>query len=182
MTTAATPESLKDEGLRQFQRGDYDAALATFDTAVSAFAAINNPTGQAEMYNNIGVIHRLRGHHEDALRAFDSAQTYCAAANDDNRRAQVLGNMGDLYKDQGDREQAARCYSDAAALFAQTNDRGKQSQVLRAFSLMRMRQGKWYEAMLRMKESLTVKPNRGLFGGLFLAMIRFALRLFGHTD
>ena len=182
MTTAATPESLKDEGLRQFQRGDYDAALATFDTAVSAFAAADNPTGQAEMYNNIGVIHRLRGHHEDALRAFDNAQTCCAATNDDNRRAQVLGNMGDLYKDQGDREQAARCYSDAAALFAQTGDRDKQSQVLRAFSLMRMRQGKWYEAMLRMKESLTVKPNRGLFGGMFLAMLRFALKLFGHTD
>lgn len=182
MTTAATPESLKDEGLRQFQRGDYDAALATFDTAVSAFAATGNPTGQAEMYNNIGVIHRLRGRHKEALQAFDSAQTFCAAAGDDNRRAQVLGNMGDLYKGLGDREQAARCYSDAAALFAQTSDRDKQSQVLRALSLMRMQQGNWLEAMLRMRESLTVKPHRGLLGGIFLGMLHFALKLFGNAE
>jgi len=177
-----TPEELKDEGLRQFQRGDYEAALAVFGTAVSAFAAADNPGGQAEMYNNIGVIHRLRGHHEDALQALDNAQTLCTTAGDDNRRAQVLGNMGDLYKDHGDQDQAARCYSDAAALFAQTGDRHKQSQVLRALSLMRMRQGNWYEAMLRMNESLTVNPQRGLFGSIFRGMLRFALRLFGYSD
>ena len=179
---AVKPEDLKTEGLSQFQRGEYEAALETFGTAVSAFAAEDNPTGQAEMYNNIGVIHRLRGRHEAALQAFDSAQTFCAAAGDDNRRAQVLGNMGDLYKGLGDREQAARCYSDAAALFAQTHDRDKQSQVLRALSLMRMQQGNWLEAMLRMKDSLTVKPHRGLFGGIFLGMLRFALKLFGNAE
>lgn len=177
-----TPESYKDEGLRQFQRGEYEEALATFSTAVSAYAAEDNPTGQAEMYNNIGVIHRLRGRHDEALQALNNAQAFCAAAGDDNRRAQVLGNMGDLYKDRGDQDQAARYYSDAAALFAQTGDREKQSQVLRSLSLMRMRQGGWYEAMLRMKESLTVKPHRGLFGSIFLAMLRFSLRLFGAVD
>ncbi|MCA9873779.1 MAG: tetratricopeptide repeat protein [Anaerolineales bacterium] len=179
---AVTAESLKDEGLHQFQRGEYETALETFDTAVSAFAAADNLTGQVEMYNNIGVIHRLRGHYDEALQALDKAQALCDTAGDDNRRAQVLGNMGDLYKDRGDRDQAARCYSDAAALFAQTGDRDKQSQVLRALSLMRMRQGSWYEAMLRMQESLTIKPQRGLFGGLFLVMLRFALRLFGAVD
>ncbi len=174
-------ENLKEEGLRKFQRGDYDGALTTFETAVNAYATANNHTGQAEMYNNIGVIHRLRGQHETALQAFQSAQTHCEAAGDDNRRAQILGNLGDLYGAQGNRDQAARSYSDAAALFAQTGDRAKQSQVLRAISLMRLRQGQWLEAMMRMEESLTVNPHRGFFGSLFLGLIRFALRLFGAS-
>lgn len=175
----ATTENLKEEGLRKFQRGDYDGALTTFATAVTAYAATNNHTGQAEMYNNIGVIHRLRGQHEPALQAFQNAQTHCVAVGDDNRRAQILGNLGDLYNAQGDRDKAARSYSDAAALFAQTNDRHKQSQVLRALSLMRIRQGQWVEAMMRMEESLTVNPHRGFFGGIFLGLTRFALKLFG---
>jgi tetratricopeptide (TPR) repeat protein len=172
-------ENLKEEGLRKFQQGDYDGALTTFEKGVTVYAAAHNHTGQAEMYNNIGVIHRLRGQHEPALQAFQNAQTHCEAAGDDNRRAQILGNLGDLYSSQGNQDEAARSYSDAAALFAQTGDRYKQSQVLRAFSLMRMRQGQWLEAMMRMEESLTVNPHRGLFGGIFLGMIRFALKLFG---
>ena len=174
-----TADYLKEEGLQQFQRGEYDAALTTFATAVTAYAAIEDHTGQTEMYNNIGVIHRLRGQYDDALQAFESAQTHCQAAGDDNRRAQILGNLGDLYSNQGSRDQAARSYSDAAALFAQTGDHAKQSQVLRALSLMQLRQGQWLAAMMRMEESLSVNPRRGVFGGLFLGMIRFALKLFG---
>lgn len=172
-------ENLKQEGLRLFQQGDHDAALETFTNAVAAYAAAGDETGQAEMYNNIGVIQRGRGRYDEALQAFHQAQNHCAAAGDVNRQAQILGNLGDLYSAQGERDTAAHSYSDAAALFAQTGDPAKQSQVLRALSLLRLRQGNWLEAMMRMEESLNVKPRRGLFGGIFLGMIRFALKLFG---
>jgi tetratricopeptide (TPR) repeat protein len=175
-----TAEHLKQEGLRLFQRGDYDAALDTFHKAAAAYAANDDETGQTEMYNNIGVIQRSRGRYDEAMQAFQQAISRCAAAKDANRQGQILGNLGDLYRDQGKPDEAARSYSDAAALFAQTNDPAKQSQVLRALSLMRLRQGNWVEAMLRMEESLTVNPRRGLFGGLFLGMVRFALKLFGQ--
>jgi hypothetical protein len=87
--------------------------------------------------------------------------------------------MGDLYAGMGDKELAARYYSDAAELFAQCDDAQKQSQVLKALSLLRLRQGQWMAAMMHMETSLSVKPRRGLFGSLFLGMLRFALSLFG---
>lgn len=174
------PDGLKEEGLKQFQRGEMDDAVATFETAVSAYAAEQNPVGQAEMLNNIGVIHRMRGNHDESLEAFTTADTLCQQANDVNRRAQVLGNMGDLYSGMGDKDTAARYYSDAAELFAQCDDPKKQSQVLKALSLMRMRQGQWMDAMIQMETSLSVRPRRGLFGSLFLGLIRFALGLFGR--
>ncbi len=173
------PDGLKEEGLKQFQRGELDNAVATFETAVSAYAAEQNPVGQAEMLNNIGVIHRMRGNNEEALEALTTADTLCQQAEDVNRRAQVLGNLGDLYVNLKDQETAARYYSDAAEIFAQCGDPQKQSQVLKALSLMRLRQGQWLPAMMHMESSLTVKPRRGLFGGIFLGMIRFALSLFG---
>lgn len=173
------PDALKEEGLKQFQRGEIDIAVSTFETAVSAYAAEQNQVGQAEMFNNIGVIHRMRGNHEESLAALTSADELCQQTNDLNRRGQVLGNMGDLYAAMGEKETAARYYSDAAELFAQCDDGQKQSQVLKALSLMRLRQGQWVPAMMHMENSLSVKPRRGLFGSLFLGMIRFALNLFG---
>lgn len=174
-----TADNLKQEGLRLFQRGDYDTALETFHKAAAAYATNGDATGQAEMYNNIGVIQRSRGRYDEAMQAFQQALTHCAVAQDINRQAQILGNQGDLYSAQGERDKAAHSYSDAAALFAQTDDSARQSQVLRALSLLRLRQGHWLEAMMRMEESLSVKPRRGMFDGLFLGMIHFALKLFG---
>ena len=173
------PDDLKEEGLKQFQRGELDDAVATFETAVSAYAAEQNPVGQAEMLNNIGVIQRMRGNHEESLEALTTADTLCQQADDVNRRGQVLGNMGDLYAGMGDKEAAARSYSDAAELFAQCGDGQKQSLVLKALSLLRLRQRQWVAAMMYMESSLTVKPRRGLFGSMFLGLIRFALSLFG---
>ncbi|MCZ7673207.1 MAG: hypothetical protein M5U34_41885 [Chloroflexi bacterium] len=49
-------------------------------------------------------------------------------------------------------------------------------------SLMRLRQGQWLPAMTHMEQSLAVKPKRGLFGSLFLILIRFALGLFGGNN
>ncbi len=174
-----TADQLKDEGLRLFRAGDYEGALAQFETAVAAYAAANNLTGQAEMWNNIGVIQRMRGQRDLALPALTQAAEAFASLGDKNRQAQALGNLGDLYSFGKQPEEAARCYSDAAALFAADGDRDKQSQVLRALSLLRLRQGKLAQAMMHMEESLAVNPRAGFFGGIFRALLRFALGLMG---
>lgn len=174
-----TADELKEEGLRLFQAGDYEGALAQFETAVSAFAAANNLTGQAEMWNNIGVIQRMRGKRDLALPALTQAADAFAQLGDANRQAQALGNLGDLHGFGKKPEEAARCYSDAAALFAQDGDRDKQAQVLRALSLLRLRQGKVMQAMMHMEESLTANPHAGFFGGIFRGLLRFALKLMG---
>ncbi len=174
-----TADELKEEGLRLFQAGDYEGALDRFETAVSTYATAENLTGQAEMWNNIGVIQRMRGKHEPARQALTQAADAFAQLGDQNRQAQALGNLGDLYAFTKKPEEAARCYSDAAAIFAQDGDREKQGQVLRALSLMRLRQGRFMQAMMHMEESLTANPRPGFFGSIFRGMLRFVLKLMG---
>ena len=177
--SAVIPDNLKAEGLHLFQRGLYDQALTKFEAAVHAYAADGDETGRAEMLNNLGVIYRLRGDRQAALAALSEAETIFSRVGDPNRQAQTLGNLGDLYAAGRNKQEAARCYSDAAALFAQVGDPLKQSQVLRALSLMRLRQGQWLEAMVRMEESLRVRPRISLPQRLFRALLRFALGLLG---
>jgi tetratricopeptide (TPR) repeat protein len=174
-----TPEQLKEQGQELFQRGDYDEALAAFEQAAARFAEQDNPVGQGEMLNNMGVIYRVQREWETAVATLNQAQTLFQQAGDVSRQAQTLGNLGDLHAARKNPDDAARCYSDAAALFAQQGDRDKQSQVLRALSLLRLRQGYWLEAMMRMEESLTVATRLGPGRWLFRWLLRFALGLFG---
>jgi tetratricopeptide (TPR) repeat protein len=170
-------ERLKEEGLNLFQRRAYDQALAKFEAAAHAYATHQDEAGRAEMLNNMGVIYRLQRNRTAAIPVLHEAESIFIRLGDLGRQAQVLGNLADLYAAGRNRNEAARCYSTAAALLAQSNEPLKQSQVLRALSLMRLRQGYWLEAMMRMEESLRVRPRISLAQRLFRALLRFALPL-----
>ena len=172
-------DTLKEEGLALFQRGTRSQALTKFEEAAAAYAAEANQAGQAEALNNIGVIQRLQGNREAALQALQEAETILGELGDHNRQAQALGNLGDLYAAKKQREEAARCYSQAAALFAQSNDPAKQSQVLRAMGILAIRNGRWFEAMARMEESIRINPHPSLGQRLFRWLIRFVLGMGG---
>lgn len=174
-----TAAQFKEEGLRLFQKGQTEQALAVFEKAAAAYAAENNANGRAEMLNNIGVIHRTHKNNQAAIAAFNEALGIFSTQNEPNKQAQTLANLADLYAFTGQPDEAARSYSDAAALFAQTGDKQRQSQVLRTYSLMQLKRGQWLESMMRMEESLSVRPKLGPFRWLFRTVLRFALSLFG---
>ena len=179
MQTTTSPEELKEFGLHQFQQGQYAQAVETFTTAVSAYHDIGDENGRAEMLNNIGVTQRTRKKNQEAIEAFNEAMSIFQEQGDLHKLAQTQANLADLYQFTKQQNKAARYYSDAAATFAQLGDKQKQSQVLRTYSLMRMRQGNWMEALMRMEESLSVRPHLGPFRWLFRAVLRFALGLMG---
>lgn len=170
---------LKDQGIQLFQKGSYDQALAVFETAVTAYGREGDESGRAEALNNIGVIQRVKKNPQQAITALNEAGEIFSNLGDVDKQAQTSGNLADLYAMNGQQDEAARCYSQAAALFAEQGEREKQAQVLRAYSLMRLRQGQWLEALLRMEESLTVKPRIGPVRWLFRGALRFTLGLLG---
>ena len=177
----STPQQHQDEAVSLFQQGQYRDALARFETAVSLCAAQGDKAGQAEMLNNIGVVHRILKQYQAAATALQQAAEIFAELNDLNHQGQTLGNLGDLYAAQRQREDAARAYSNAAALFAQCNDGSKQSQVLRALSLLKIRQGQWVAAMLHMNQSLEVKPRRSPADWLLRFLLRLVIALMGRN-
>ena len=179
MPTTTSPDELKEVGLQQFQQGQYAQAVETFTTAVAAYSDIGDENGRAEMLNNIGVTQRTRKKNKEAIAAFNEAITVFQQQGDLHKLAQTQANLADLYQFSKKQNEAARYYGEAAATFAQLGDRQKQSQVLRTYSLMRMRQGNWLEALMRMEESLSVRPRLGPFRWMFRGILRFALGLMG---
>lgn len=178
--TQPSVNSLKEEALITFERGNYREAVRQFQMALEKCPP-GEMTERAEILNNLGVLHRLLGEGATAVALLSESATLFAQANDPNRQAQAMGNLGDAYVLLKKKEEAARSYSQAAALFAEAKDGTKQSQVLRALSLMRLRQGRFFEAMSHMEKSLSAVPHIGFGQRLFRWLIRFALSLVGTS-
>ena len=125
----------------------------------------------------MGVILRVQGKLDTAVTTLTHAATLFAQIGDHSRHAQTLGNLGDLYAQQKEYTEAARHYSNATQEFAQSNEKEKQAQVLRALSLMELRRGQYLAAIMRMDESLQVRPRLSIPQHLFKWLLRFTTKL-----
>ncbi|MCI0393830.1 MAG: tetratricopeptide repeat protein [Chloroflexi bacterium] len=179
MVSESGADQLKEEGLRLFRQGQRQEALTRFEAAATAYGRAGDEASRGEMQNNLGVIYRLQGNWPAAVTALQQAEMAFASLGDEQRQAQALGNLGDLYAARKEREAAANCYGRSAELFARVGDGQKQAAVLRAYSLMRLRQGRWLEAILLMNQSLEAQPRLGLLQQLFRLLLRLAARLLG---
>jgi tetratricopeptide (TPR) repeat protein len=171
------PDLLKEEGLDLFQKGARDEALSVFEQAANAFSLAGDRAGEAEMYNNIGVIYRLQKKWSESIEALVRAETGFKEAGDDLRRAQVLGNLGDLSSSMGQHEDAARYYSESSELFSSVGEGDLQGQVLRAFSLMRLKQRRWIESIDLMSLSVEVRAHPSTGQKMLYYLLQIARKL-----
>jgi tetratricopeptide (TPR) repeat protein len=158
MTTAA---ELQAQGIKLFQRKDYEAAARVFHEAKTAWEAEGKPDLAAEMQVNIGLIHTSIGEHQQALDAMQAALPAFQAIEDQRRIAMVLGNMGRVYVALNDREQAYTCYRTAADIFDALGEKKLHGETLVAIGALQMKDGKLgagaasYQAGLDEMDALT---------------------------
>ncbi len=169
MTAAA---DLQAQGIKLFQRKDYEAAARVFHEAKAAYEAEGKPDLAAEMQVNIGLVHTSIGEHQQALDAMQAALPAFQEIEDQRRIAMVLGNMGRVYVALNDHEQAYTCYRTAADIFGALGEKQLYGETLRAIGALQLKEGKFgagaatYQASLDDQDSLTPaqKVIRGLSG------------------
>lgn len=168
----ASAQELKEEGLRLFQEGLYEEAIAQFEKAQEMFAAEGNEIEVAEMVNNLGVIYRMLGQWDEAIASLEQARATFVRLGDRNREAQTLGNLGGLYASKGERDKANECLRQAADIFAELGDDQRHGETLLALGVQEWKTGDrssglaTYETGLHTLQKPTVsqKALRGLLG------------------
>lgn len=172
-------EQLKSEGLAAFQRKDWQTAVSKFSAAQEQYSAQNNPAGEAEMWNNLGVLYRLQRTYSQSEQAFNQAIQQFQQLNDKKGQGQAIGNLGDLLIAKGNKKEALNAYLRAVPLLEDAKAFAELSQLLRTVSLQYLRQGQWLESIRLMEHSLSVKPRLGPGNWLFRSMLRFMMGLMG---
>ncbi len=86
-------------GLTNYGSGNNTAAFNFYSLALGTFRRENNILSQANVLNNLGVLHHQRGEYEKAVRAFDKGVECAHLGNSPRQEALLLTSLGDIYID-----------------------------------------------------------------------------------
>ncbi len=176
MKTEERAQSLKEEGLRRYRLGDYEAATSLFQEAEGLFAKAGDLRGQGEMLNNLGILHLHFQRWAEAQKAFERAEEGFVSLEDNLGRAQTLGNLGELFRRRGQREKAVDSLREAASLLREAGEREKEAKTLELISRIRLEQRRWFEALHFYDLSLAAHSG-GLKGTLLRPLVKIPLSL-----
>lgn len=165
-------EDFQAEGVKLFQKKDYEAAARMFQRAQEAYEAAAQPDMVAEMQANIGLVHRSLGENQQALEMMQASLRAFQDLGDVKRTAMALGNLGGVYAALGDKEQAYNCYRQAADIFEELGDKKLYGETLIAMGDLQVRDGKvlrgaaTYEVGLEQLDELSASQKiiKGLLG------------------
>ena len=143
----STGTKLKDTGLGHFRAGRFEDAMAAFAEAQSVFLAEGDRAQAAECANDLGVAARQAARFDEAEAAFGEARKLFANLDDPKSLGQVMGNLAALAESRNQNDSAAQLYKEAIARFDEAGEAELAAETWRALSRLRMKQGKWFQAL-----------------------------------
>ncbi|MFQ5612833.1 MAG: tetratricopeptide repeat protein [Anaerolineae bacterium] len=165
-------DKLHQQGIQQFRDGAYEAAARTFSQALDMALAGDNPAKAAEISNDLGVVRRQLEDHDGAFEALNNALAHYTRTGDKKGQAQTLGNLAAVYEATEQFEEAVGAYKSAAALFEEVGESELAMYTWQALSRLRMRQGRWVEAIGAYEEGVDNMPDRSLKKGFLQRLLR----------
>jgi tetratricopeptide (TPR) repeat protein len=111
-------------GLAEFELGDTDAALKTFEKVASfeEDAEVENTRARAVSHGNIGLIYKYRSQPDDAVGCYEKSLEYYEKLGDKHGQAAQNANIGLIFKGTGDVKEAAEHIERALLLFEELGD------------------------------------------------------------
>jgi len=106
--------ALNTIGSAQLYRGDYDAALVSFEQSLGIERALKNGNAEVARLNNIGNVYFFQGQYLETLRQYQRALDVVERRRDESwvprRRQLTLANLATLYEQLGQNQHALDLY------------------------------------------------------------------------
>ncbi len=155
--TDKTSKKLHEEGVALFRQGKLEAALQKLNEAISR--ADEGSRLAAEIYSDLGVIHKGLEDYPAAHQALDRAGDSFTRLEDKKGQAQVLGNRGAVLEAEGRKEEAVEAYKSSATLLEELGESEMAMYVWQAVSRLRMKQGQYIAAIGAYEEGVENMPK-----------------------
>lgn len=152
-----TAKKLQEQGVAAFRKGNYQAALDTFNEALAL--AGDDAKLTAEIYNDIGVTQKQLKDFAAAHAALNEAWNRFTNLGDENGRAKTLGNRAAVLEDEGLLDEAVETYKQAAAMLEETGESEMAMYVWQAISRLRMEQKQYIAAIGAYEEGVENMPE-----------------------
>jgi len=152
-------EKYHQEGVELFRAGHYEEAVERLQLALENE---NDVHSQAEIYNDLGVVHKELEDLASATHAFDEAMNRFVELADKKGQGQTLGNRAAAQQAAGDPEQAVETYKQAAALLEEAGENEMAMYVWQAISRLRMQQKQYIAAIGAYEEGVENMPQHSI--------------------
>ncbi|WP_420628742.1 AfsR/SARP family transcriptional regulator [Candidatus Leptofilum sp.] len=151
-------------------KGEYEAAMAAYETAVAYFTDTGNTARQAQLSNLLGHLEYLQGNFDLALAQHQQALVLSRELGNIVQQAKVLLDMGNIYTAQSDANQALDHFQQALDINQKINHRDGTARTLHSMGRIYLQQGKNDDALSCFQEALTLTEKMGLRRAVSLSL------------
>ncbi len=123
-------EQLSFQGLGQYQKGQRQAAIESWQEALLLYQQLKDRRGEGTTLKNLGATYMALENYSKAIEYLQSFLVIVQATDDGASEAQALGNLGIAYTELGKYDEAIAFQQKALLLMGKIKDRQGEGQVL----------------------------------------------------
>ncbi len=157
------------------------------ENAAQLAAKLNYPKGEAQAYNNRGVLENIHANQNEAILFFQKALPLREKINDEKGIAALYNNIGNVYEDKRDYVSALGEYKKSLAILENSQEEKRIARVRYNIGLLHERMGNYYEAQDELLEYLKIVERQNDKEGLanaytILGHIKSELEFFAEAE
>ena len=127
----AEGDRLRQQGIEQFQISQFEAALRSWQQALTLYQAIHDRLGEGRSLGNLGVAYHVLGNYGKAIEYQEQSLAIARKIKDRLGEGNALGNLGVAYRSLGNYGKAIEYYEQRLAIARKIKDRLGEGNALR---------------------------------------------------
>lgn len=147
-----------EQGLAAYQAGQYPAAIAHWQTALTTADGIEQ---EAMIRGNLAIAYYETGQYQQAIATNQTAIAQFSELNQPGAVGQAQSNLGNVYEALGTYDRAMEMYESALAIARQTGNRFSEGVSLGNLGYLYFLQGERSQALAAYEESLAIAAETG---------------------
>jgi CHAT domain-containing protein/Tfp pilus assembly protein PilF len=161
LSQASSSETYLEEGLRAFQRGDFEQAVLKWMEAARLYERAGKLHEQSEVLTYLAQAYQAIGQYKQALKSLELALLLAKSSGDRTRIASVLGSLGSVYIATGPVEAAYGYLHEGLGLAREVGNAALSANILNNLGNLLTSQHKYPEALGAYTESAQLATNTG---------------------
>ncbi|MBD2384210.1 CHAT domain-containing protein [Cylindrospermum sp. FACHB-282] len=148
-------------GIQQFNQGQFQEALKTFEQGLVIVRQIRERRGEGVILNEIGGVYRSLGEYAKALEFLQQALAIYKQIDDKASEGGTLNNIGLVYNKLGEYPKALAFYQQALAIHKEIDNKGQQGGILENIGSVHNRMGDYTQALDFFEQALAIYKKSG---------------------
>ncbi|MEE3718402.1 CHAT domain-containing protein [Tumidithrix elongata RA019] len=143
----AEADLLRSQGIQQHKTSQFEAALRSWQKALTIYREINDRKGEGRTLNNLGIVYHSFGKYDKAIDYHLQALAIAREIKDKEGEGKDLGNLGIVYLSLGKYDKYIEYEQQWLAISREIKDRESEAAALNNLGIAYERLGKYDKAI-----------------------------------